>query len=224
VLVLIPGGGWSSADRSGLVPLAESLAQAGYAVLNATYRTAGDGVHFPVPVQDVECDAAFAVAQARQRGITPDGVVLIGHSAGGHLAALAAVSGDDFSTGCPYPSVAIDGLVGLAGVYDTAAFDDVVETFFGMPRADDPSRWESGDPLHYVESGQAPDGLHVLLLHGDADSLVPVSQSRQFADALTRAGIDTSYAALPGETHGSLYTAPVAAPRIVTWLRSLPEP
>ena len=60
VVLLVPGGGWQTADRTGLAPLAATLADAGFVAVNATYRAGGEAVVFPVPVQDVVCASAFA--------------------------------------------------------------------------------------------------------------------------------------------------------------------
>ena len=63
VVVLVPGGGWASADPTGLSGLATWLSQRGAAVVTVTYRTSSDGAYFPVPAQDVACDVADAVAR-----------------------------------------------------------------------------------------------------------------------------------------------------------------
>ena len=55
LVVLVPGGGWVSADPAGLTGLTAWLSEQGAAVVTSTYRTAPDGAHFPVPVQDIAC-------------------------------------------------------------------------------------------------------------------------------------------------------------------------
>ena len=119
--------------------------------MNASYRAGVDGAHFPVPLQDVQCAAGYAVAQADAAGLTPGPVVLVGHSAGGHLVALAGTSGTALSRRCADPVPTIAGVVGLAGVYDTAGFASYLGEFFGTPRSQDPTLWDSGDPIHYVD-------------------------------------------------------------------------
>ena len=95
LVVMVPGGAWIAADRSGLGPLAEQLAGDGIAVVNATHRPAGGDVHFPGPVRDVVCSVDFAVARLRAAGLEPHPVVLLGHSTGAHLAALAVLATDE---------------------------------------------------------------------------------------------------------------------------------
>jgi acetyl esterase/lipase len=218
VVLLAPGGGWLEAERAGLDPLARTLAGFGMVVANATYRTQADAVLFPAPVDDVRCAAAFAVAQARAAGLRPERLVLVGHSAGGHLTALAAMADGATSEPCPYPAQQPDGLVGLAGVYQTAPLDYALERLFGVPLAEDPELWAAGDPVQRVRDGHAPPNLDVLLLHGDADREVPIGQSRAFAAALADAGNEVRLDVLPGITHGTAYDAEVAGPPIMAWL------
>jgi acetyl esterase/lipase len=220
VVVLVPGGGWVTHDRRGLEPLARQLASDGWFVVSTEYRAGQDGVRFPVPVQDVECSAAYAVAQVRAAGYTPGPVVLVGHSAGAHLSALAAVSDGVLSAPCADPVPDVAGVVGLAGVYDTASFAYVMAGFFGTPQSQDPDLWASGDPVLYVEAGTAPTDLHVLLVHGSDDELVPVSQSQTFATVLDRSDIDVTLDVIPGQTHMSVIQPDVVASDITTWLRT----
>lgn len=221
VVVLIPGGGWQTADRRGLAPLAADLSDAGFVAVNATYRAGEDGATFPIPVQDVLCASGFAVEAAHSAGVEPGPVVALGHSAGGHLAALAALAGDELAGQCPSPVPAIEGLIGLAGVYDARAFEFALVDFFGGTQAEQPQVWSQGDPLGLVDSGNVPDDLHVLLLHGDADEDVPMEQSRAFEAALTRAGVPVRLDVVPGATHQSIYSADVTAQSAIAWIREL---
>ncbi len=221
IVLLVPGGGWQTADRTGLAPLAADLADAGFVAVNATYRAGADGSVFPEPVQDVLCASGFAVEQARTAGMVPGPLVALGHSAGGHLASLAALEGADLAGQCPYPVPGITGLVGLAGVYDARAFEFALADFFGGTPSEQPLAWSQGDPVGLVDSGRAPQDLEVLLLHGDADDDVPLDQSRAFAGALGRAGVPVRLEVVPGASHQTIYTAPVAGPAAIAWIREL---
>ena len=227
IVLLVPGGGWETADRTGLAPLAERLVAAGVLVVNTTYRAGRDGVTFPVPVQDVICAAGFAVAQAADRGLAEGPLVVVGHSAGGHLAALTALDDRSLAAApsdddpCPDDPPTVEGLVGLAGIYDAAAFRDNLMGFFDSQPDEDPDAWRSGDPVQLVDS--APAGLRVLLLHGDDDDLVPLSQSQTFEKALQDAGIPVELQVVPGADHARLYQADVVADPIIEWVSALAD-
>lgn len=173
--------------------------------VNATYRSGADNATFPTPVDDVRCAVAFAVARAEEAGVNVGLVVLLGHSSAGHLAALAAIATPPMTGECPYDPPVRDGMVGLAG----------------LPRSEAPQVWATGDPIGLVEAGQAPDDLGVLLLHGDADDLVPVTQSEDFAAALRTAGNEVELEVVPAGTHDTIYSAESAAAAVTRWIRGL---
>ncbi|MEZ5116546.1 MAG: alpha/beta hydrolase [Candidatus Nanopelagicales bacterium] len=218
LVVLVPGGGWQTADPAGLVPLAQTLTSAGAATATITYGTASTGAVFPEPADDVACAVRWAAATATRRGVAPEQVVLLGHSAGGHLAALVTLAGNEFGADCPDPAVDIDALVGLAGVYRVGAAAEVAVSLFGVAPGEDPERWQRGDPTWWADHGGPWPGLRVLLLHGDADTLVPVTQTSMLGDALDRRGVDVTVRIVPEATHQSLYEQAVAAPLVLGWL------
>lgn len=214
LVVMVPGGSWTSADPSGLAPLARALVDDGAIVATTTYRTASDGVFFPDPARDVACSLAAAAAMVSNSGREADQVVILGHSAGAHLAALVALRGSELSDDCPDPPVAADALVGLAGPYDVTRASQLAQNLFG-PDNPDPADWEPGNPLAFVTD--RPE-LPVLLVHGKADNLVPVEFTTQFADALTSGGHDVTTDYPVGIDHASVYSAEVAGPVVAAWL------
>jgi acetyl esterase/lipase len=222
VVALVPGGGWVSADPSGLAPLAGELAASGAVAVRLTYRTATDGVYFPDPLQDIGCGIAFAATQALS---APDGagptVAVVGHSAGAVLAAVAALD-PEAATGpdCPYPPAEPDLLVGLAGPYDVVAVADLAVSLFG-PDNPDPDDWAAGNPV--ALAGLRPD-LPVLLVHGTDDPLVPVSFSEQFAEALRQGGHPVDLQTLDGVDHDTVYRADNAGPVITDWVSRTAQP
>lgn len=221
VIVLVPGGSWASADPGGLVPLADDLAGRGAAVVMITYRTAADEAYFPIPAQDVACGVAHAASTVAAAGLETSDVVVVGHSSGAQLAALVALDPEGFADpGCPHGSVAPDALVGLAGPYDVTQFSGVAANLFGPDRPD-PQTWDDGNPLTLAD--QRPD-LPVLLVHGAADDLVPMSFTEDFAAALRAGDHDVTTEYPEGVTHETVYSAEVAAPIIGEWLGLAPSP
>lgn len=218
VVVLIPGGAWLTADRSGLRPLADALADHGIVAVAATYRAADDGVRFPVPVSDVVCAIDFAVARTRAAGITPGPVIVLGHSSGAHLAALAALATAHFRSACRYPAARVDGLIGLAGPYDIMSMQDMADPLFGASAADDPAAWRAGNAVTWV--ARRPD-LPALLIHGAEDQDVSTTFTTSFADRLRAAGHAVRVELVPGAGHGDVYRPQVVGARIIAWVTAL---
>lgn len=214
VVVLVPGGGWASADPAGLVPLAEWLADRGAVVGTITYRTAAEETYFPTPVQDVACAVARTVALVREAGVEVGEVVLVGHSAGAQLAALVGLTGTSFAEGCPEQPVAADRVVGLAGPYDVVAAAGAATSLFG-PDLPDPADWAPGDPTRFAD--ERPD-VPVLLVHGKRDSTVPMSFSASFARQLEDGGHDVTTGYLTGADHMAAIGDEVVGPVIAAWL------
>lgn len=211
VVVVIPGGAWSQVwDPPGFRPLAEAFADAGLAAVQISYGTAETDAFYPRPVDDVACAAAFAAQQV------PDvPVVLVGHSAGAHLAVLTGLRPDTGSGAeCPYPAHPADAVVGLAGPYDVERLGNMPENLFGVPQREDPDLWREGNPLTWA--AERPD-VPFLLVHGTADDL-PASFAQTLADALDDAGHPVTLEELAGREHNDLYQADVVADLIIGWI------
>lgn len=219
LIVLVPGGGWASADPTGLIPLAEQLTAEGATTSLITYSTTDGGSTYPTAVDDVACAVRWSAQKAEASGHPSSRTIVLGHSAGGHLAALVGLSGSAFGGACPYPPVAVDGLIGMAGIYDTDQVQPVLSEWMGVSPADDPEAWQMVNPLTWVRrAADASPDLRVLLLHGDADYVVPVDQTTGFAKSLKAAQLDTTTVILPGLGHLDLFEEPNAEPPIKAWL------
>lgn len=218
VVVMVPGGAWRTADPAGYEPLARFLAGEGATVVTVEVGSAQDGSLYPAPVEDVLCAVAYAVDAAGAAGVEMETTVVVGHSSGAHLAALAALREDGSSPGCDHPPARIDGLVGLAGVYDVARLPALAYLLFGVPPEDDPDLWSEGNPL--LRAG-GRDDLPVLLLHGHADELVPVSFTTDFATALDGGGHDTEVTIVADADHHDIITPGFVGDPIRDWIEGL---
>ena len=217
LVVLVPGGGWTSADPTGLVPLADRFAASGMASATVTYRV-GAGARFPVPVADILCAVDSAAQQTRSHGTTPDPIVVLGHSAGAQLAALAMLTGSRYRASCPAAAAPIDAIIGLAGPYDISRFAALAQPLLGTSLAADPAAWRAANPLTWV--AQRPQ-VPALLAAGAADELVPLSSTNDFATALRAAGHQVQVQIVDGATHASIYRPEVIAASIVSWINTL---
>ncbi len=92
-IIWIHGGGWRKGTRKNGAKVARYLAEHNYVTVSISYRLSGEAP-FPVQIQDCKAAVRWLRANAKQYGIDPDRIGAIGHSAGGHLAALLATSND----------------------------------------------------------------------------------------------------------------------------------
>ena len=168
LVVLIHGGCWLNVyDIQHSRPLASALADAGYAVWSLEYRRSGDeGGGWPGSFNDIRQGISY-ISNFKNEMVDPQRVVLMGHSAGGHLALLAAMQTPNISA-----------VIGLAAITDivtysrgsnscqTAALD-----FMGGDYESEPLAYEAANP-----AGK-PVHAKTILLQGGADNIVPLEQS-----------------------------------------------
>ncbi|MDX3520616.1 alpha/beta hydrolase [Streptomyces scabiei] len=206
LLVYVHGGGWMRGSRRRhSLPVAEITAS-GFAVACLDYRLSGEAA-FPAQLADVHAGLRWLAARGEDPELDLDtaGVVLWGESAGAHLAALAglgAPAGQDAPADAPGP--AIVGVVDWFGPADLLTMGDPADPrtrearLLGGPAAERPAEARDASPVTHVR----PDAPPFLIMHGTEDSLVPLGQSRELAEALTRAGAAAELIAVPGGEHG----------------------
>lgn len=218
LVVMVPGGGWMTADPSGFAPLATTLADAGIIAAPTHIRASQDGAYYPAPVEDILCAVAGAVAEAEDQGFEVGPVTVLGHSSGAHLASLATLAYDDFSPDCEDPVVEPDALVGLAGPYDISQITKYSSNLFTSGPDEDPLTWLAANPV--VRKDLRPD-VPVLLMNGDADEVVPPVFAEQLATKLEADGNPTTLRVIPGADHFSIFAAEVVGEPISQWVLSL---
>ncbi|MFO7548065.1 MAG: alpha/beta hydrolase [Acidimicrobiia bacterium] len=215
VVVTVHGGGWYGGSRFSLGPLADALAGRDVVAVNVSYRTGSEGGGYPATFDDVACAIRHAAVAAAPYTTTPERIVVVGHSAGAHLGAVAVMS-DVFGADCDAPAAPVTGFVGLAGPYDTDLLAFALERFFGTDPEVDPAPWEAGNPFTYA--AERPD-VAFLLLHGDADEVVALSFAEDFAAALEAGGHAVELQVLPGIDHAQVADPLVVADLIAAFAR-----
>ncbi len=159
VLVFFYGGSWRRGDREKYRFVGQSLSSRGYVTVIPDYRLYPD-VQFPVFVEDGAASVAWVKENIAE---SKNGIVLMGHSAGAHLAALLALD-DRYLRQQGVTDRSISGMIGLAGPY---AFEPEnfrrFRAIFATAQPPDISR-----PITYAR----PDAPPLLLVHGTDDSVV----------------------------------------------------
>lgn len=211
VLVFVPGGAWVHGSRTlqGYSLMAHLAAQ-GWVCLSIGYRVSPHH-RWPRHVADVKAAVAWARANVDRFGGDRDFVAIAGCSAGGHLAALAGLTADDPGFHADLPADAdtsVDAVVGVYGRYDwedrstleRARFMDFLERVVVKKRyARHPELFRAASPIARVR----PDAPPFLVVHGTADTVIPVAQARAFVERLRATSqARVGYLELPGAHHG----------------------
>lgn len=210
-VVYVHGGGWAYGDRA--MNPQRILAEAGFFTVSISYRLSDVAPH-PAQIHDVKAAIRWVRAHAEEYGVDPARIGIWGHSAGGHLSALAATTNDDpayegssgnagydSSVQCAIPmSPPLDCLIDWFAVQGLPMHPDsgVMADMLGASQIDDPAIARAASPLWQVKRGMVPQ----LIIHGEEDDLVPISQARAYVSSLRHHGQpQVELVALPGLGH-----------------------
>jgi acetyl esterase/lipase len=226
IVLWLHGGGWRFGDRRLGPDLAAFAARSGLAVVSIDYRLS-DEAKFPAQVEDVKTAVRWVRSVAGQFGWNANRIGLWGSSAGGHLAACAALSADDEFLTSEHSNY-LSSVQAVVDGYGPTNFARIDSDRASVPVGDDaeslaighvlpaghPDSFESrllgaavgtsetevqlADPVHHVRAGSPP----FLILHGQADSLIPSPQSEYLFNALTAAGNDVTLILFEKLKHG----------------------
>jgi acetyl esterase/lipase len=211
VLVQVHGGGWTIGDKSqqGLL-LMNRMAARGWVCVAMNYRLAPKHP-FPAQIEDVKRAIAWTRQHIASYGGDPSYLVITGGSAGGHLAALAALTPGvrEYQPGFEDADTSVSACVPFYGVYDLAGITgdrsaiEMRDYFLGPrvfrkdPKAD-LAEFELASPISHV----VPDAPDFFVIHGDHDGLVSVRQARAFVAKLREVSTGVvTYLELPGTQH-----------------------
>ena len=221
VVVFIFGGAWMKGDKTSVRaangPL--HLTAHGFAVAALSYRLS-QTARFPAQIRDVKSGIAFLRRESSRLGLDAERFAAFGPSAGGHLAALAGVTDgvETFEPGEPgHPlGTSVQAVVDFYGPTDFLQMDthsithpngaqlvhDAADSpesrLIGGPIQDNPGLAAVANPLTWLNR-QAPP---FLVIHGDADPLVPFNQSELLIEGLAREGVPHEFVRVRGGGHG----------------------
>jgi acetyl esterase/lipase len=201
VIVMIHGGAWSLGDKSDFNSFVDSLQQRlpEYAIVNINYRLANFGSNnFPTQENDTKASIEYLYSKRSEYFIS-DKFVLVGASAGAHLALLQA-----YKYSSPVKIKAVVDFFGPTDMIDLYNNPGTVpqasiEAIVGATPTSNPDLYESSSPLHFVTNQSCP----TIILQGGNDPLVnPVSQSGALKDKLDLFDVAHQYVLYPGKGHG----------------------
>lgn len=220
VVVIIHGGGWArgdKADKREKITM-EALKARGYAAVSINYALFAyrDGPWkgpltydaWPRNINDIFSVLAWLKRAGPNHRLDPDRVALLGYSAGGHLALLAAYGREQVRLRGAIPEEAlcsVKAVISAYGIHDLKLFGtSVVQK--GAKSGED--RVREASPANYLGHGSPP----TLVIHGDADQTIPFSAAQDFEARLAAAKCPHALIAVPGGRHGFALSTPQAEP------------
>ncbi|MEV0623843.1 alpha/beta hydrolase [Nonomuraea sp. NPDC050404] len=221
-IFLIHGGWWSSGDKRYMKEITRGYAELGYTVFNLNYRLSGDAAW---PAQRTDALAAIAAARkhADRWAFDAGNYVLVGFSAGGHIAAAVGTYGD--------------GVNGLKGVVGLSPIISPLLAYKDGAKAVDPNKRRLRTAAIKLAGGCAPKGkcsrvwasmevawhasrkdAPMLAIHSQNEFVPPV-QSQLLKRTLGQVGVGVTVFSMPGTNHSSpLFRQPGVAERVQAWI------
>jgi acetyl esterase/lipase len=198
-VLIIHGGGWAGGDKRAAreINIGTTLAENGYVGMSINYALAtssGKTPTWPQNLYDCKNAVRWLRANAERLHIDPDRIGVIGGSAGGHLAAMVALTGPELDppgTGSCRVQCAVD----LYG--PVLWFEQRDISMFRKTRTEAPELYKQADPRTHADKSDPP----ILILHGTADKTVAVADSEALAVALKAAGVEHQLEIIPDAPH-----------------------
>lgn len=204
VIILIHGGGWTSGDKADFSSMIDTLKKRlpAYAIFNINYRLSANPLNiFPTQEMDVKKAVEYIYGRSAEYNISGK-YVLMGASAGGHLAMLQA-----YKYNSPVKAKAVVSFFGpsdLTGMYNNPVGGNPLLSLalagaIGVTPAQNQDMYTNSSPVTFISSSTA---MPTILLHGGVDPLVDPSQSVMVQNKLNTAGIVNQYVFYPSGGHG----------------------
>lgn len=222
VIVLIYGSAWFSnnAKASAFQSYGKQLLDGGFAVVSINHRASTEA-KFPAQINDVKAAIRYVRGNAAKYGFDTSFVGITGFSSGGHLSSLAGTTNGVKTKKFGKVKIDIEGSLG-AYTKESSRVDAVVDFFgpidvsrmercetykddkspeavlLGCSPSKNPDLSKSLSPMSYIDKNDPK----FLVIHGDADPVVPYCQSMFFAKALSDKGVLEDFIIVPNGNHG----------------------
>jgi acetyl esterase/lipase len=222
-IIVIYGSAWFSNNAKAMASasIGTPLLNAGYAVISINHHSSTEAI-WPAQIQDVKAAIRYVRANAARYDIDPSFIGITGFSSGGHLATFAGVTNGVKTLTAGDVTVDIEGTVG--DYLSAGSHVDAVVDWFGpvdmarMSNCEAPNDASSPEavligkkdprhepdwvklisPINFVDE----DDPKILIIHGDADNVVPHCQSLYLKTAYDRAGVEAIFISVPDGGHG----------------------
>ena len=202
VVFNIHGGGWNHGTKESQTGYG-SFFKMGFAVANIEYRMYPQATA-PAAIEDVRAAILYVVAHAKELNIDPNRIVIMGGSAGGHLALLAGLLQNDNKFDGIYKNVKGYNIAAIIDKYGPADFTSSnfskyksLVNWLGK-QAEDAKFRESLSPVFYVKKTSPP----TFIVYGDADPIVPYQQSVDLKKKYDEVGAKCEFMTIPAGMHG----------------------
>lgn len=203
-IINIHGGGWNHGTKEQQGGFNEYF-KLGFLVANVEYRMTGQA-KAPAAIEDIRCCLLYLIKHAKELNIDVDKIVIMGGSAGGHLAMLAGFMGNNhlFDTNCKgVENVHVAAVIDKWGIADMDTFVNITKYKSAIKwldtKATDQAFIKALSPVSYLTTKSPP----VFICHGDADPIVPYTQSVALDKKLIALGIKHQFMTVAGGKHGS---------------------
>jgi acetyl esterase/lipase len=232
-VILVHGGSWSQGGPDDMDAQGQLLAQQGWVGFSVSYRLSNRSAPsaWPGNLQDVQTAVRWIGDHAREYGVDPTRLALLGNSAGGHLAALIATNGIGTDTGGPPVTdptkqtrvravavwsapLALDQLVAQNGNAPVGCNSDqacqifwklpLIPGMLGCTPSQCPTTYRDASPADLVTRTTVP-----MFLANSTEEIVPTSQTDAMDNALTAAKVPHQVQKLDSDKHGSDYSSKV---------------
>jgi acetyl esterase/lipase len=215
VVVFVHGGGWAGGDKAeGRAAMAKLVGGGEYAAVSVNYRLTDTAI-WPAQVHDVKAAVRWVRGNARRLGLDGDRIGVAGASAGGHLALLLGMTGDDPELGGELgehleESDAVSCVVNFFGPANLVSVakqpsvlllgrpDSVLSKLLGGTVDEVREVAEEASPVSYIDADDPP----VMTVHGNLDLVVSFEQAKELHGALRREGVESQLVTMALGGHG----------------------
>jgi len=204
VMMVIHGGAWAKGSKETIGGFGPFF-KAGFAIVNIDYRMV-QVAKVPAAIEDTRCALIYLIKNAAALNIDTKKIVIMGTSAGAHLALMGGLLANDhrFDTNCP----GVENIK-VAAIIDKYGIADVWDWGYGVLHSKSATNWldthakdkafaASVSPNNYVNASSPP----TLIVHGNADDHVPYQQSVDLYQQFLKAGVKTEFMTVEGGKHG----------------------